>query len=436
MAAGSPPSRAEQLRSLVEEPPPGPTDPAFWNSPIRGPYLTTVVGTILLVGVTIVAVTGFLSHSAYEPGLRGNAIVPAGADLPTIGWPSGPAWLYSLTQGLHVTIGLATLPILLLKLWSVIPRLFSWPPVRSPAQGIERLSIALLVGSMIFLFATGITNVGYWYAWDFNFVIAHYYAAVVFVAALVIHLAVKVPGMRRAWRVREGLKPLRERLDEVTVDPVDLQDHPGLVAEIPAAPTITRRGALALAGAGSLAILVANAGQSLGGPLRGTAFLAPRREVGEGPNGFPVNKTFEASRIDPAAVTAAVWALELRGPGGTRRLSRADLLAMEQATETLPIACVEGWTTKQTWTGVRVRELAALVGAEQAPSVFVKSLQDAVLGKASLSGDTLRDERTLLALKVNGADLSPDHGFPARIIAPGIPGVHNTKWVARMEFAA
>jgi DMSO/TMAO reductase YedYZ molybdopterin-dependent catalytic subunit len=37
---------------------------------------------------------------------------------------------------------------------------------------------------------------------------------------------------------------------------------------------------------------------------------------------------------------------------------------------------------------------------------------------------------------VNGADLSLDHGFPARIIVPNLPGVHNTKWVARLEFAA
>lgn len=40
----------------------------------------------------------------------------------------------------------------------------------------------------------------------------------------------------------------------------------------------------------------------------------------------------------------------------------------------------------------------------------------------------------LLALRVNDADLSPDHGFLARIIVPGLPGVHNTKWVASIEF--
>ena len=153
-----------------------------WRSPLRGPWLTAALGSVLLVLVTIVAVTGFLSHVAYEPDLRGNAIVPRGSDLPlTFGWPTGPAWLYALNQGLHVNVGLVAVPFLLAKLWSVIPRLFVWPPVASPAQAIERLSIALLVSSAVFQFVTGIMNVQYWYAFHFNFVVAHYYGAVVFV---------------------------------------------------------------------------------------------------------------------------------------------------------------------------------------------------------------------------------------------------------------
>ncbi len=32
-------------------------------------------------------------------------------------------------------------------------------------------------------------------------------------------------------------------------------------------------------------------------------------------------------------------------------------------------------------------------------------------------------------------DLSPDHGYPARVIVPALPGVHNTKWVKRMTFS-
>lgn len=49
---------------------------------------------------------------------------------------------------------------------------------------------------------------------------------------------------------------------------------------------------------------------------------------------------------------------------------------------------------------------------------------------ATLASEQTSDERTLLALKVNGRDLSLDHGFPARVIGPGIPGVHCTKWAS------
>jgi DMSO/TMAO reductase YedYZ molybdopterin-dependent catalytic subunit len=44
------------------------------------------------------------------------------------------------------------------------------------------------------------------------------------------------------------------------------------------------------------------------------------------------------------------------------------------------------------------------------------------------------DPDALLALQVNGADLSPDHGYPARVVVPALPGVHCTKWVRSITF--
>ena len=389
-------------------PPPGPFRSGFWRSPLRGPWLTAAIGSALLVLVTIVAVTGFLSHAAYEPDLRGNAIVPRDSDLPLtfFSWPTSPSWLYGLTQGLHVNVGLAAVPLLLAKLWSVIPRLFAWPPVESPAQAIERLSIALLVSSAIFEFVTGIMNAQYWYAFHFNFVIAHYYGAVIFVASLALHVAVKSSVILRAYRTREWLKPLRDDLDP---------------------PTMSRRGLFAFVGAGSALLVVANAGETLGGPFRSLAFLAPRRED------FPVNKTAARAGVTPDMVSAA-YRLHL---SDAVSLSRAELLAQPQHTARLPIACVEGWTTTQEWTGVRLADLARLAGVERPDGAFVRSLQPAgILAETSLDGDAVRDPDALLALRVNGADLSMDHGFPARIIVPALPGVHHTKWVASIEFAS
>ena len=427
------PGRRGLGRLFPADPPPGPFRRSFFSSPLRGPWLTSVIGTLLLGGVVIVAVTGFLSHAAYNPSLGANAIVDPRSDLPlTFDWPTRPSWLYALTQGLHVTVGVATVPLLLAKLWSVIPRLFAWPPVSTPAQVIERLAIALLVSSAVFLFATGVANMQYWYPFHFNFVVAHYWAAVVFVASLGVHLVVKLPVAARAYRRHGVLRPLRDDLAHTTRES---EDPDGLVPEDPAAPTVTRRGALALVGAGSMLLVVTTAGQAIGGPLRSLALLAPRRQsADEGPNGFSVNKTFVGAGVPEDAIAPAMYRLTLRGPRGERSFSRDQLLALPQRTESLPIACVEGWSTTQRWTGVPLAALAAMVGGETVEGV-VESLQPrGVLRAAALSPDQIGDGRSLLALKVNGEDLSLDHGYPARVIVPALPGVHNTKWVASITF--
>ena len=72
------------------------------------------------------------------------------------------------------------------------------------------------------------------------------------------------------------LKPLRDDLAHTKPEP---REDDGLVTPNPAAPTISRRGLFAFAGAGAGVLLVANVGQSIGGPLRKLAFLAPRREI-------------------------------------------------------------------------------------------------------------------------------------------------------------
>ena len=108
---------------------------------------------------------------------------------------------------------------------------------------------------------------------------------------------------------------------------------------------------------------------------------------------------------------------------------------MPQHTAELPIACVEGWSTTQTWSGVRLRDLAALAGMPN-PDPDHRALTGAAgaFNHAVLQGNQVGNPDSLLALRVNGVDLSMDHGYPARIIVPALPGVHNTKWVRSIEF--
>ncbi len=406
-------------------PPPGPFRRESWRSPLRGPWLASLFGLVLLIGVPIVAVTGFLSYAAYDPALGDNDLTPwAGLfRFYLFEWPTSPVWLYRFSQGVHVIVGFALVPVVLAKLWAVAPKLYDWPPVRSVAQALERINIFLIIGGALFQLATGILNVQYDYIWGFSFYDAHLFGAWVFTAAFVTHAAIKMPTMVRSLRHREA--------DDVP----EPADPDALTPTNPAPASLSRRVLLGLVGGASGLLVVLTAGQSIGGPLRRLALLAPRgRSYGEGPNDFQVNMTAENAGISSDDVGPA-WRLEVVGTR-TVRLSRDDLLAMSQHSEDLPIACVEGWSTLQSWQGVRLADLAALVGRANAPSVFVESIQQGTpFSQTTLNGGQVRDPRSLLALGVNGAELSLDHGFPARVIVPANPGVRNTKWVRRMSFA-
>jgi len=433
-----PPSRSEQvwerLYAPFRKPPRGPFRPDAWRSPLRGPWLTSIFGSILLAGIPVEFITGLVSYAAYNPRLPGNDLTPTHGILGfyLFNWVTSPSWIYRISQGIHVMLGFALVPVLLAKLWSVMPKFFKWPPVRSIAMLFERISLALLVGGVIFQFFTGIFDVEYFYFWKFSFYDAHFYGAWAFMAGFVIHVGLKLPTMVRSLgsrRLRDELRcPLAETRPEAP-------DEFGLVATAPAVPTMSRRGLLGLVAATSAATIVLTAGENIGGWTRSVALLAPRsRSYGNGPTDFQINKP--AASVGVTAEKVRSWSLELVGKT-TVAVPRSYLLTLPQSTQRLPIACVEGWATEQTWTGIPLASLARMVGIDDPAGVHVESLQgDGGFGATELSGEQINDSRSMLALKVNGVDLSLDHGYPARNIVPAAPGVHNTKWVNKLTFTA
>ncbi|MBJ7323825.1 MAG: molybdopterin-dependent oxidoreductase, partial [Rhodococcus sp.] len=313
-------------------------------------------------------------------------------------------------------------PLVIAKLWSVMPKLVELPPVRSPAHALERLSLLALVGGLLFEIVTGVLNIQYDYVFGFDFYAAHYFGAWVFIAGFLVHLGLKVPLMWRTLRSESLMDVLRAR------------------NEAPSRPhqTMSRRGAIGLVAAGMGFVAVLTVGQTVGGVLRKAAILLPRgRSYGDGPNDFQINRTAEAAGVTEEQ-TGADWTLSVESTLENMEpvvLSRGRLLSMTQHTAELPIACVEGWSTTQSWTGVPLAELAALAGVPAPRSAEVISIeQGGPFGRAVLQGNQALHPDSLLALKVNGVDLSLDHGYPARVIVPALPGVHNTKWVARIVF--
>ena len=158
-------------------------------------------------------------------------------------------------------------------------------------------------------FATGVLAVDDSVPWNFDFNTVHYYGAWVFGTLFVLHACIKLPVVRRAYRERGVLKPLMQGVAQTKPEP---PDDGGLAPINPAAPTISRRGLLAMVGGASLTIFAVQVGESIGGPFRRLALLAPRGRVfGTGPNDFPVTHTAASAEITPA-MTGPDWRLDRR----------------------------------------------------------------------------------------------------------------------------
>jgi DMSO/TMAO reductase YedYZ molybdopterin-dependent catalytic subunit len=345
--------------------------------------MTALLGLVLLGGLTVVAVTGLLSYAAYDPRLPSNDQTPGARLLKfyLFPWPAGPDWLYRVNQGVHVTLGLALLPLVLAKLWSVLPRLFAWPPARSLAQVLERLSLIMVVGGVLFEIVTGILNIQNYYVFPFSFYTAHLYGAWVFIAGLIVHVFLKFGRMRAGLRSRslraELRIPLAQTRPEAAAPEAAAPEAaapeaaapeaaatqaaaPGATAPAadsadslrpadPARPTISRRGLLGAVAGASLILAGLAAGQSIGGWARWTALFGPRGTSAAQSGVLPVNRTAAVIGLTDADVGPA-YRLVLVGRRSVS-LTREQVAALPQRSAELAIACVEGWSAAALWSG-------------------------------------------------------------------------------------
>lgn len=378
-------------------------DESDFGSRLRSPAVAARVGLWLGICFVVAFLTGLYSHLAQ-------------AAYPMFPVPAHPSWTYRVTQGVHVAAGTAAVPLLLVKLWSVFPKFFARPPWRRRRElilhGLERASIGVLVAAAIFQLASGLANVSHWYPWQFSFVATHYAVGWIALGAMLVHIAVKLPVITAA---------LRRDLDDTRLDrPIAAASSPGL----------SRRGLLQTTLIAATLAVVSTAGSTVPALRRISVFGV---RSGQGPQGIPINRTAVAAGVEETAL-APDFALTLVRGDRQLRLTRAQLAAMPQHTAVLPIACVEGWSATGEWTGVRVRDLVALLGAPPSSAVLVRSLQERGAYRGSrLPANYVADDQTLLALQLAGEPLHLDHGYPCRIIAPNRPGVLQTKWVSMLE---
>lgn len=414
---------------------------------VHGERTAAQLGVALGVSFAICLLTGLVSHLHQYP----------------VDWlpiPAVPTGAYRVSQGLHVACGLATIPLLLAKLYAVSPNLPRWPPVDSAVDAMARLALLPLVGGSIFLLVSGTANIAGWYPWEFFFPTGHWWAAWLVLGATMVHVALQAPVLRRLWWADQQPDQERAKWDDprggeravvpkagtgnAGVDKVaedeEAEDEGELVGAVAAQGSkpeshggMSRRSLFAVVGAAAGLITLFTAGQTFP-PLRGFTALAPRRPD-IGPQGFPVNRTAAAARTVGLADDPEYRLVVVDGSRNEVEFTVAQLEEMQQVTREIPIACVEGWSASVVWTGVPLGVvLDAARVSEVSGEITVRSAQASGLYRSSVVSPALAErDDCLLALAVDGEPLHEDHGAPVRLIAPNRPGVLQTKWVNRLE---
>ena len=248
-----------------------------------------------------------------------------------------------------------------------------------------------------------------------------------------------------AWLVlRVALAMLRPATPETPTD--GLPDNPG-----------RRRFAAVVAGAGVAGLVGGYVGRNMiidrservreatGLPLPGSRVAPPGPEhLFEVPGlediVVPNNEFY---RIDTALVVprpdAELWRLRINGMVDTElEFSLDDLLGMELHERYVTISCVSNQVGgdlvgNAKWTGVRLVELLDKAGVRPEATQIVGRSVDG--WTAGFPTDLVYDGRDpLLAVGMNGVPLPSRHGFPARLIVPGLYGyVSATKWIKEIE---
>jgi DMSO/TMAO reductase YedYZ molybdopterin-dependent catalytic subunit len=127
------------------------------------------------------------------------------------------------------------------------------------------------------------------------------------------------------------------------------------------------------------------------------------------------------------------WTLRVFGEiGGPIELTYAELRALPRTEVVLDIHCVTGWSRLGTrFAGVSWRDLAELAPPLPAARYVVAHAEHGYTANVPLA--TLARSDALLAWEADGEPLTPDHGWPLRLVVPGRYFWKSAKWLRALE---
>ncbi len=202
-----------------------------------------------------------------------------------------------------------------------------------------------------------------------------------------------------------------------------------------AARTLRRRDVLRALGWGTLGVALAAGGMRFLSATQAAQSASPARlpePITPTDRFYVVSKNLLGVKVDPGR-----WRLDVVGFGsrvGPLRL--ADLTALPAVELTSTLTCISNQVGGNLigtarWTGVRLRDvIGEPAPGERAQAVVFTGWDDYA---DSIPLAKALDPNTILVYRMNGEPLRDEHGFPLRLIVPGLYGIKNVKWIRRIE---
>ncbi len=149
-------------------------------------------------------------------------------------------------------------------------------------------------------------------------------------------------------------------------------------------------------------------------------------------------------RIDTSLLTprldSATWSLRIHGlVDRETTLTWNELIGLPMFEQYVTIACVSNeiggnLVGNAKWTGVRLRDVLELAGVQPSATQLVGRSVDGWTAGMPTAWVLDQSREPMIALKMNDEPLPPAHGYPARLIVPGLYGyVSATKWLTELE---
>jgi DMSO/TMAO reductase YedYZ molybdopterin-dependent catalytic subunit len=153
----------------------------------------------------------------------------------------------------------------------------------------------------------------------------------------------------------------------------------------------------------------------------------------------PISDLYRQTYVSPVPVLQAEdWRLTIEDAASDGlELSFADLQALPSIEQMHTLECIGNPVGGRLignviWRGASLRDLLARAAAASAHYLVMSADDDYY---TSVPLELALDERSLLAYEANGEPLPPAHGFPVRVLLPGVYGQKQPKWVTSLRFS-